>query len=221
MGVVLFTNIIWDFDGTLFDTYPGMIYAFKRALGDNGVEVSEDEILKYMKVSVTNAINHFKEICLLSNEFVEKFSYYEKNLEADKVMPFPFAKEICLELKKNGGRNFILTHRGNSTLKFLKYHGMIDCFEEIGTKHNCFKRKPDPEGFSYFIEKYNLSNDTVLAIGDRECDIVGAKKANIKTCLYNTNSIESNEKADFTIKSLSELFNILCLMNKPVSKIHR
>jgi phosphoglycolate phosphatase-like HAD superfamily hydrolase len=55
-GVVLFENIIWDFDGTLFDTYPGMIYAFKRALGDSGFEVSENEILKYMKVSVTDLV---------------------------------------------------------------------------------------------------------------------------------------------------------------------
>jgi len=205
----LFKNVIWDFDGTLFDSYPGMVYAFKRALGDNGVEVSEDEILKYMKISVTNAINHFKENYTLSDKFIENFLVYEKNLEADKVLPFPYAKELCLHIKENGGRNFILTHRGNSTLKFLKYHGMMDYFDEIATKHNCFKRKPDPEGFTYFVEKYDISNDTVLAIGDRECDILGAKKANIKACLYNTNSIELNENPDFTIKSLSELFNIL------------
>ena len=204
----MFVNIIWDFDGTLFDTYPGMTYAFKKALGDNNVEVSEDEILKYMKISVTNAINHFKGVYHLSNEFIEKYSYYEKNLDVDKIIPFPFAKEICLDFKKNGGKNFILTHRGNSTLKFLKYHGMVDYFEEIGTKHNCFRRKPDPEGFIYFTKKYNMRNDTVLAIGDRDCDILGGKKANIRTCLYNTNSIESNENPDFTIKSLSELFNI-------------
>lgn len=207
----MFTDIIWDFDGTLFNTYPGMVYAFKRALSDNGVEVTEDEILKYMKVSVTNAINHFKESYSLDDEFIKKFVYYEKNLEADKIEPFPFAKEICMEFKNNGGRNFILTHRGNSTLKFLKYHGMTDCFEEIGTKHNCFKRKPDPEGFIYFTEKYNMSNGTVLAIGDRECDILGAKKANMKTCLYNTNSIELDEEVDFTISSLSELYKILSL----------
>ncbi|MEG1257219.1 HAD-IA family hydrolase [Clostridium sp.] len=205
----MFENIIWDFDGTLFDTYPAMIYAFKMALGDNGVEVSEEEIIKYMKVSVTNAINHFKEIYSLSDEFIEGFLYYEKNIEADKVKPFLFAKEICIDFKKNGGRNFILTHRGNSTLKFLKYYGMLDCFDEIVTKHNCFKRKPDPEGFDYLIKKYNMSNDRVLAVGDRECDVLAGKKSNIKICLYNTNIIELNEKCDYTIESLSELREII------------
>ena len=32
-----------------------------------------------------------------------------------------------------------------------------------------------------------MSNDTALAIGDRGCDILGAKKVGIKTCLYNIN----------------------------------
>lgn len=80
----MFKNVIWDFDGTLFDSYPGMVYAFKRALGDNGVEVGEDEILKYMKVSVTTAINHFKENYNLSDKFIEKFLIYEKNLNQIK-----------------------------------------------------------------------------------------------------------------------------------------
>ncbi|MBZ9689353.1 hypothetical protein G9F72_023945 [Clostridium estertheticum] len=53
-----------------------------------------------MKVFVTNAINHFKKTYPLSDEFIEKFSSYEKNLEADKVRPFPYAKEICLDFKK-------------------------------------------------------------------------------------------------------------------------
>lgn len=207
--MVLFENIIWDFDGTLFDTYPGMVYAFKRALAEEGFTVSEDEIIKYMKISVTNAVDHFKEIYNMNDEFFKRFSFYEKNLEADKVKPFQYAKEICFDFQKNGGRNFILTHRGNSTLKFLKYYGMMDCFYEIGTKHKGFKRKPDPEGFIYFTEKYDMNKDRVLAIGDRECDILGAKAANVKTCLYNTNSIETIEKADFTIKSLAELADIL------------
>lgn len=210
-GLCCLKNIIWDFDGTLFNTYPGMVYAFKTALKDSDIEVGENEILKYMKVSVSNAINHFMESYNLNNDFIERYVYYEKNLEANKILPFPFAKERCFDLKKDEGKNYILTHRGNSVFKFLKFHDMIDCFEEIATRHNCFKKKPDPEGFTYFTKKYCMSDDMVLAIGDRECDILEAKNAGIRTCLYNTNNIESNEKADFNINSLSELYNILCI----------
>lgn len=83
----IFKDIIWDFDGTLFDTYPGMVYAFKKALKDFGIEEKEDNILKYMKVSVSNAINYAKETYGVEMEFIEKFLYYEKNLEAENIIP--------------------------------------------------------------------------------------------------------------------------------------
>jgi len=36
----MFRNIIWDVDGTLFDTYPSMAKAFQAALSDLGEAVS-------------------------------------------------------------------------------------------------------------------------------------------------------------------------------------
>lgn len=207
----MINNIIWDFDGTLFDTYPGTVYAFKKALGDVNIMADEEEILKCMKVSVSYTIKYFQEKYFVDDETIKRFVSYEKNLEEEKLFPFSHAKEICEEFKKRGGRNFILTHRGNSTFKLLKYYGMLDLFEEIGTKHNCFKRKPDPEGFLYFYEKYNMNKDDALAIGDRDCDILGAKGAGMKTCLYNTNgvNIKIEGGTDYTISSLEDLYSIL------------
>jgi phosphoglycolate phosphatase-like HAD superfamily hydrolase len=37
-------NIIWDVDGTLFDTYPAIAQAFKAALNDLGADASLDWI---------------------------------------------------------------------------------------------------------------------------------------------------------------------------------
>ncbi len=206
-------NIIWDFDGTLFNTYPAIITAFKRVLGEFGIDVEDEEILAYLKISVTHAIKHFMSLYSLKNDFIERISFYEKNTDLSMVQPFPYAKEKCFDFKQNGGRNFILTHRGNSTLLLLKHYEMLDYFEEIVTKHHHFKPKPDPEGFNYLINKYNLPNDSILSIGDRECDILGAKQAKIITCLYDTNRIELTDNPDFTIKSLSELDNVLLSLN--------
>ncbi|MEI2428579.1 HAD hydrolase-like protein, partial [Priestia megaterium] len=36
-------NILWDFDGTIFDTYPTIVKAFKELLTDQ--TISEDDIL--------------------------------------------------------------------------------------------------------------------------------------------------------------------------------
>jgi phosphoglycolate phosphatase-like HAD superfamily hydrolase len=34
----LISDIIWDFDGTLFDTYPETVNAYIKALKDNGID---------------------------------------------------------------------------------------------------------------------------------------------------------------------------------------
>ena len=40
---------IWDFDGTLLDTYPFITLCLKRALADYGYEISQTEILEKIK----------------------------------------------------------------------------------------------------------------------------------------------------------------------------
>ena len=144
----MFTHLIWDFDGTLFNTYPGMVRAFQSAARDFGADIGEEEILLYMKTSVTTAIGHCRESYGLGDGFIERYRQYEKEIRADEVEPFPYARELCRDFQKNGGVNFILTHRGNSVYRFLGHYGMTEYFEEIATRHNGFRLKPDPEGFT-------------------------------------------------------------------------
>ena len=37
-------NYIWDFDGTLFDTYPAMVDGAQQALKDFGINMDKKEI---------------------------------------------------------------------------------------------------------------------------------------------------------------------------------
>jgi phosphoglycolate phosphatase-like HAD superfamily hydrolase len=46
----LIKDIIWDFDGTLFDTYPGTVNAFIMALKDNGIEETSENVLNKLKI---------------------------------------------------------------------------------------------------------------------------------------------------------------------------
>ena len=186
-------NIIWDFDGTLFDTYPMTVNSFRRALKDNDIDETNENILNYLKISDKHAVYHFKQLYGLDDAFIDKYRLYKENIGLEMVRPFPFALEVCKKLIGLGGRNYIITHRGDSTFEFLQYYGMEDYFTEIITKKYGFKRKPDPEAFLYLIEKYKIDRSSALVIGDRECEILGAKAAGIRMCLYNTNNVEFTE----------------------------
>ncbi|URZ07754.1 HAD-IA family hydrolase [Clostridium felsineum] len=201
-------DIIWDFDGTLFDTYPETVKAFKKSLSDNGIVEDMKNILNYLKVSDGFAIEHFKQLYELDDSFIIKYNFYKNNIKPEMVKPFPFTIEILKELTKMGCRNYIITHRGDSTLKFLKHYNLLECFTEIITKKYGFKRKPDPEAFIYLIEKYKMNKSKTLIIGDRDYEILAGKACGIRTCLYDTNNISSKEKPDFYITSLKNLMDI-------------
>ena len=49
-------NLLWDFDGTLFDTYPAYTDIFYEELGGHA---SKQEILAYLKISFTHAVTHY------------------------------------------------------------------------------------------------------------------------------------------------------------------
>lgn len=206
----MFKNIIWDFDGTLFNTYPAMVYAFKRALEDREIKESEENILEHMKVSFYTAAKHFTELYKLDSRFVEEYRVYEKNSDLGKIIPFAYAKEVCRELINKGGRNFILTHREEDTaLKILDFHDMTELFTEVVTIDKGFKRKPDIEGFIYLINKYDMNKAETLVVGDRDIEIIGAKNSGAKSCLYNTNKAYISLEADYIVSSLKDLEKII------------
>ena len=50
----MFRNIIWDVDGTLFDTYPAIAKAFRAALNDAGKDAALDWIEELAKISLSS-----------------------------------------------------------------------------------------------------------------------------------------------------------------------
>lgn len=206
----MFKDIIWDFDGTLFDTYSAIAGAFRRALMEEGIEQTEEEILKQIRISITHGINYYRDNYSMNVEkFVDRFVKYENRIDETMTFPFPYAAEICRMIIDKGGRNFILTHRGESTYKFLKHHNMFHLFTEIVTEEHGFKRKPDPEAFEYLLNKYNIKKEDALMVGDRMVDLAGAKNSGIKSCLFDICNCDFRQQADYVISSMKVLEDIL------------
>jgi len=81
----MYKSIIWDFDGTLFNSYPHIVNSFKRSLMEHGIYESYDDILSNVKVSVTYAINKYKEKYNISDELIQLFVKYEAELNYEFV----------------------------------------------------------------------------------------------------------------------------------------
>ena len=82
-------EIIWDFDGTLFDTYPLMARCLQRALADAGQEAGCEEIRAQMAVSLAQAFQHFG----AAEATIARYRQYIQEAGPQGVAPYPGAAE--------------------------------------------------------------------------------------------------------------------------------
>ncbi|TWW13888.1 phosphoglycolate phosphatase [Dellaglioa algida] len=179
-------NYFWDFDGTLFDTYPGMVNAFQKALQLQNISVAGEEIYQIMREkSVRQAIQLYSNMNPSLN--VDKLKGNYTNLEIKEqvnVKLFPGAEEVCEWVTNNGGHNFLLTHRDQSAINMMNEKHVLNLFSDFVTSNQKFPRKPNPASLNYLVEKNGVDLQTAAMIGDRELDIAAGHNAGMKGYLF-------------------------------------
>ena len=174
IGGIRMKNIklfVWDFDGTLLDTYPNITGYLQRALRDFGKDATQTEILEKMLVNIPHAINYYSEFYHLPN-LRDRYMVYKALEETDPVTVFPYVKEVLRRVREIGADNYIFTNRGDTIYKMLERAGILNDFTEIITSASPnFKVKPAPDSIIYLMEKYGGTKDNTVMIGDRVCDL--------------------------------------------------
>ena len=211
-----FRYLLWDFDGTLFDTYPPLADSIERALADFDAPEPRDSINALLSQALDGTLTTLAEKHALDRDDLNHRMYhYWEQVSIDVYVPFPGVIDLCRRFVGAGGQNYIYTHRGLDTLMvMLNHHAVTDLFAGIMTRDNGYPRKPDPTGFNALIEKYDLRRADLLTIGDRDLDILAGQAAGIKTCLFNAlpgPGVGHNVEPDYVIDSFDELGPIVGL----------
>lgn len=206
-GSCMYTHIIWDFDGTLFDTYPVMAGVLKDMFEEIGVYERLEAILHNMKISIGHAIQEYTEKYHITASFLQEYKQRNHEAALKQTKPYPGIGELCRHIASTGRFNYLYTHRGETALQLLKKHELYDYFRDFITSQQGFPRKPDPEALNYLARKYDMKREEALMIGDRDLDILAAVNAGIGTCFFK--EYDSVVHADHTIVAFDELYDIL------------
>lgn len=200
-----FRNIIWDFDGTLFDTYPSMSAAFRQALNDLGADESVERITSLLKASMRVCMATLSsEKGLPSDALSSGYEQRYAAIDLAKQPPYAGVLAICRQILDRGGLNFIVTHRSRaSTLRLLSAHRMLQYFARSVTNDDGYPWKPDPSAFNALIEQYALQRPETMAVGDRDLDMQAAQAAGLFACRFGPHP--HGVPADLTISSFDEL----------------
>ena len=207
-------HVIWDFDGTLFDTYPVMTEAFHAALEQlNCPDLPTPEaVMAEMKRTMQAAFDAFVTgRGLTVPAFTEVYRPLRLRLEAEKARPFPGIRRLCRDILAAGGQNYIFTHRSRSALPMLEINGMMGDFREIVTADDGFARKPAPDAILYLMDKYDIAPDDAIMIGDRELDVRSGFNAGTHTCLIAEPGETPETCAERVVRGIAGLYAALGL----------
>ena len=207
-----YTDIAWDFDGTLLDTYPSTIRIYEETLSSFGLKVSREELRLNLSISIGYAHKYYAEkygmdFDVLRKRFAEQM---ERNgLCIDEVSVYPGVEKTLKAIKESGRRNHLYTNRNQLALRYLEEFNILQYFDGFVTSENIGKSKPAPDGMYVLFHQYGILPEKMLMVGDRAVDMDAAKAAGADACFYNSNGIAVPEGTDFEIKDMVELLQYL------------
>ena len=197
-------NLLFDFDGTLFDTDSAHELAFQKTfLTFNLGECPPYESLKGIKTKEVFA-NYADDEDVVKKLTAFKSQTYQADLNSSKAL---VDFNLIRQLKSVGHRVFIVT--GGSRLSIdllLNIHQIAGFFDGIIAADDYKKSKPDPEPFLTCISKFNISG-IMYGIEDSIQGIESLKNAGILAVGVHNTLIAT--KSDLYFSEINEYLNYL------------
>lgn len=202
-------NIIWDFDGTIMDTYPAITTSAYNVAMLNNVSISYKEILAMVKITLKNALDYISERSSKSyKELFQEYLIEYNKYDISKLTLFPNVEKALKFIIAQGGKNYIMTHRGkDSLIQHLNIFSISTLFTSLVGGDSGFARKPDPQAFIFLKNEFNLNPHDTIVVGDRLLDVQAGYGAGFKGILYQND-------ADFAGKltSLNDYSELITLI---------
>jgi phosphoglycolate phosphatase/pyrophosphatase PpaX len=170
-------GVIFDFDGTLADTFPICIEAFRQAAEPFvGRLLSDQEIISTFGPSEEGAAERLTPGH--GSECLRAFYEHYERLHACCREPFEGIRELLADLRSFDLRVGLVTAKGLKSLEIsLAAIGLTGVFDHIetGCPHGACK----PEGILKELAAFDLSQDEAVYVGDAPSDVKAAREAGV------------------------------------------
>lgn len=204
-------HLIFDFDGTISDSYPLFVRFLHEAADQRGyrIECSDEELYRASKITLYAAYERIggERICPYST-FADDFHELQER-HRHEFQIFPEARELLLRAQRAGKHNYIYTHTGPVVKEMLSNMGILECFDFVLDSSYHFPMKPAPDALLFFLDKFGFDPKSCVMIGDRPIDAHAGMRAGMYGCLWDADGLFKDAEVDFYIKELSELSQIL------------
>lgn len=225
--------VVFDIGGTLME-YRNMPNVwidyyktgFEFVRDKLGLDISDSDIEKSIEVlkSYNPKVKYREEDIAPELIFGEACGHWNCSFDLDKVIDvfyssmgltpyiYPETISVLKQLRSQGCIIATLTDVATGMPDDLHksyFPELMKYFDIYVSSLSCGYRKPNPKGLRDISERFGISADEMIFVGDEEKDIAVAKRFGCKSVLINRKGRKAQFGQDYTIKDLNEFLEVL------------
>ncbi len=203
-------NIIFDLDGTITDSYEGIVNAVKFSLEKINFKYDETKLISFIGPPLKDSYMELGFSETESKERIEDFRdyYFEKGMK--KMRLYDGVEDTIKNLHDAGYKIYLATSKVESSAKkILSDNGLLKYFSYVAGATMDQSRVEKEDVIAYLLNKTGIKAEESIMIGDRHHDIEGAKMNNIKAIAaeYGFGNKEEYENAVFIAQKPTDIYD--------------
>lgn len=210
--------VLFDLDGTITDSAPGIHEGFRRALAAVGMPEPTEEMLD--RVVGPPMVDTFRSFGLddatVDRAIAAYFEYYDTSGWMENAV-FDGIRGLLAEIDRSSTRLAVATSKNEKiAARILEHFGLADHFEFIGGASEDGTRRAKSDVIAHSlaalgVETAEGATTGVLMVGDRDHDVDGAGRWGIPTVFveWGYGAPEESTNAVWTAADTTELGRIL------------
>jgi phosphoglycolate phosphatase len=208
--------VLFDLDGTIWDSIPGIVASLRHALGAIQVEVPDEPLQRFVGPPLAAILadmgvpsDRIEDGCAAYRERYHSTGVYQARL-------YPGARQLLDELAHSGRRLATATSKGVvATGIMLDHFGLTQFFDVVGAAPMDSTKHSKVDVIGYVLDQLEpVDTSTTTMVGDRRYDIEGGRHFSLRTVAvtWGYGSVEERDASvpDAIVADMDALRRLLC-----------
>ncbi|MEI8067961.1 MAG: HAD-IA family hydrolase [Candidatus Shapirobacteria bacterium] len=204
------TDVIFDFDGTIVDTFDLSIKIFNEVSGEfNFREITDKEVKKWKDFGIKKILKEVNISIFKLPKIISRVQEIQTE-RIDEVVVFDGVLKVMKELQDRGYGLGILTSNSKANVEFFFNKHKFKGIKYIYSGNSLFGKD---KLIKKLLKKNDLKKEQVIYLGDEIRDVESCQKAGIKIIAvswgYNSKKALEGSKPNYLVDKPKEILDIL------------